>query len=199
MIKKNIDTSAPILPIMADRYSGVSFDPDRPVSLETLRSLAEAARWAPSCFGDEPWRFLICSKQQDPVAWQKALDSLMPGNQPWCSNAPVLVLVCTDTLFKHNGNPNGFGPYDSGAAAMSFVLQATSMGLMTHQMGGFNGDKMRELFAIPERFKTLAMMAVGYQLPEARLSEQFKGRELAPRKRQPLASQFFLGAWDKGI
>jgi len=143
MIKKTIDTSASIHPIMADRYSGVSFDPERPLSLDQLRSLAEAARWAPSCFGDEPWRFLICSKQHDPAAWQKAYDSLMPGNQAWCINVPVLVLVCTDTLFKHNGNPNPFAPYDSGAAAMSMVLQATALGLMAHQMGGYSGDKAR--------------------------------------------------------
>lgn len=199
MIKKPAETSAPINPVLADRYSGVSFDPARPVSLDTLKSLAEAARWAPSCFGDEPWRFLICSKQHDPAAWQKAYDSLMPGNQAWCAHAPVLVLVATDTVFKHNGNPNPFHAYDTGAAAMSFVMQASSLGLMTHQMGGFVGDKMREAFGIPEKFKTLAMMAVGYQLPEDQLPEQFKTKELAPRKRQPLASQFFLGAWEKGI
>lgn len=199
MIKKSLDTSAPLHPVLADRYSGVSFDAARPLSLETLRSLAEAARWAPSCFGDEPWRFLICSKQHDAAGWQKAYDSLLPGNQGWCANAPVLVLICTDTVFKHNGNPNAFGPYDTGAAALSFCLQATALGLMTHQMGGYSADKARELFAIPEKFKTLAMMAVGYQLPEDQLPEQFKARELAPRKRKPLAEQFFFGAWDKGI
>jgi nitroreductase len=199
MIKKAIDSSAPILPVLADRYSGVSFDPTRPLSLETLRALAEAARWAPSCYGDEPWRFLICSKQHAAAAWQQALDSLMPGNQPWCQHAPVLVLICTDTLFKHNGNPNPFGPYDTGAAALSFCLQATALGLMTHQMGGYSADKAIELFAIPERFKPQAMMAVGYQLPEDQLAEPLKTRELAPRKRKPLAEQFYLGAWDKGL
>ena len=199
MIKKAIDSSAPLHSLISDRYSGVSFDPARPVSLDTLHALAEAARWAPSCYGDEPWRFLICSKQHDSAGWQNAYDSLMPGNQPWCQHVPVLVLVCTDTLFKHNGSPNPFGPYDTGAAALNLSLQATALGLMTHQMGGFSGDKARELFAIPEQFKTLAMMAVGYQLPEDKLSEQFKGRELAPRKRRPLAEQYYMGAWNKGI
>lgn len=199
MIKKAIDSSAAIHPIMAERYSGVCFDPERKVGLDTLRSLSEAARWTPSCFGDEPWRFLICSKEHTPDGWQKAFDSLLPLNQAWCQHAPVLVLICSDTVFKHNGNANPFAPYDSGAAAMSFALQASSLGLMTHQMGGYNADKARELFAIPERFKPMAMMALGYQLPEEKLPEAFKGRELAPRKRHPLASQFFMGAWDKGI
>lgn len=199
MIKKPAETSSPIHPVMADRYSGVSFDPQKPLTLDTLETLAEAARWAPSCFGDEPWRFLICSKQHDEGAWQRAYDSLNPGNQTWCLHAPVLVLICTDTLFKHNGTPNNFGPYDTGAAALSFALQATALGLMTHQMGGYNSDKARELFGIPERFKTLAMMAVGYQLPEDKLPEQFRERELKARKRQPLASQFFLNGWDRGL
>jgi nitroreductase len=199
MIKKLIDTSTPIHPLMADRYSGVSFDSQKPLSLETLRALAEAARWAPSCFGDEPWRFLICSKHHDEAAWQKAFDSLLPGNQGWCQYAPVLVLICTDTLFKHNGTPNNFGPYDTGAAAVSFCLQATALGLMTHQMAGYSPEKARELFAIPERFKTLAMMAVGYQLPESQLPEQFRERELKVRKRHPLASQFFFNGWDQGL
>jgi nitroreductase len=102
-------------------------------------------------------------------------------------------------LFKHNDKPNSFGPYDTGAASISFCLQATALGLMCHQMGGYSADKARELFAIPDRFKTLAMMAVGYQLPEDRLPEAFREKELKPRKRHPLASQFFLGAWDRGI
>jgi nitroreductase len=199
MIKKPIDTSAAIHPLFTERYSGVSYDPSRSVSTETLRALTEAARWAPSCFGDEPWHFLICSKQHNPTAWQQALDCLMPGNQPWCQHAPVLVLICTDTLFKHNGTPNAFGPYDTGAAAISFCLQATALGLMTHQMGGYSADKSRELFSIPERFKPLAMMTVGYQLPEAQLPEAFKARELAPRKRKPLNEQFFMGSWGQGL
>jgi nitroreductase len=199
MIKKPIESSSPLLPAIAERYSGVSFDAARPVGVDTLRTLAEAARWAPSCFGDEPWRFLILSKQHDAAAWQKGWDCLMLGNQAWCEHAPVLVLITTDTLFKHNDKPNGFGPYDSGAAAMSFALQATALGLMTHQMGGFSGDKARELFGIPERFKTLAMMALGYQLPEDQIPEQFKAKELAPRKRKPLGEQFFLGGWGAGI
>jgi len=199
MLNKSIDTSVPVHHLLAERYSGVSYDPARQVPADILRAIAEAGRWAPSCFGDEPWRFIICCKQQHPVAWEKALDCLMAGNQPWCQHAPVLIIICTDTLFKHNGMPNPFGPYDTGAAAMSMCLQATAHGLMTHQMGGFVATKAQESFAIPERFRPLAMMTLGYQLPESELPEAFKGRELAPRKRQPLASQFFNGEWDKGL
>lgn len=199
MIPKHIDTTTPILPLFAARYSGVSYDPDRHVSHEQLLALAEAARWAPSCFGDQPWRYLICDRASNPAAWDKAFACLLEGNQAWCKAAPVLVIACCDTELSRNGKPNAFGPYDTGAASMALCLQAASMGLMTHQMGGFVGDKVRELFAVPERFKVLAMMAVGYQLPADRLPEHLRERELAPRVRNPLAAHFFGGEWGKGL
>lgn len=199
MIRKSIDASAPIHQLLEHRYSGVSFDPARNVHKNDLRALAEAGRWAPSCFGDEPWCFIMCSKQDNPAAWELAFSCLMDGNKPWCQHAPVLVISCTDTLYKHNGNPNHFGSFDTGAASMSICLQATALGMMTHQMGGFSADKARELFVIPERFKPLAMMAIGYQLAEASLIEPFKTRELAPRKRKPLGEHFFDGVWGEGL
>jgi nitroreductase len=199
MIPKAIDVSAPIHPLMEQRYSGVSFDSTRAVSKQVLRTLAEAARWAPSCYGDEPWRFIICSKQDHPVAWDKAFMCLSDNNKKWCQSVPVLVITCTSLVFDHNGNPNSFGPYDTGAAALSFCLQATALGLMTHQMAGFSADKARELFTIPETVQPLAMMALGYQLPLESLPEQFKARELGARKRKPLADHFFAGAWGNGL
>ncbi len=199
MIPKNIDSSADINPLLSARYSGISYDAERHLSHQQLLMLAEAARWAPSCFGDEPWRFIFCSRQLHPEAWDKAWDCLMPGNQVWCQHAPLLVITCTDTLFRHNDKPNSFGPYDTGAAAMSICTQAVSMGLMTHQMGGFSVDKATELFGIPERYRPVAMMSVGYQLPLERIPEEFREKELKPRQRQALQSRFFNGAWDKGL
>jgi len=199
MIQKPIDTAAPILPLFAERYSGVSYDPDRMVSQEQVLAMSEAARWAPSCFGDQPWRYVICNKASDPSAWEAAYACLMEGNQAWCNAAPVLIIVCCDTVFSKNDKPNGFGPYDTGAASVSLCLQAAAMGLMTHQMGGFVADKARELFQIPARFKPLAMMTVGYQLAEEKLSPAFRERELAARARNPLDQHFFAGSWGKGI
>jgi nitroreductase len=199
MLQKSLGSSVPVHPLFEQRWSGVCFDPKRPVPHELLLSVAEAARRAPSCFGDEPWRFLICSKADNPSAWDKAFACLSEGNQSWCQYVPVLVITCTDTLFKHNDKPNHFGPYDSGAAAVSLCLQAVAHGLMTHQMGGFSTAKAQELFAIPERYKPLAMMALGYQLPEQEFPEQWKEREHKPRRRHPLGSQFFAGEWDKGL
>ena len=199
MIPKSIDTVVPVLPLFAARYSGVSFDPERGVSEEQMLTLAEAARWAPSCFGDQPWRYLICNKAVDASAWEKAWNCLLEKNQAWCKSAPVLIVVCCDTLLSKTGEPNRFGPYDTGAASVSMCLQAASLGLMTHQVGGFVADKVRESFEIPARFTPLAMMAIGYQLPEANLPEQFRTRELAARARNPLSQHFFAGEWGKGL
>ena len=199
MISKAIDTAVPVLPVFAARYSGVSYDPDRNITPAQILALAEAARWAPSCHGDQPWRYLLCDKATNPAAWDAALACLLEKNQAWCKAAPVLVIACCDTVLSKTGNPNAFGAYDTGAASVSMCLQAAALGLMTHQMGGFVADKARELFQIPERFMPLAMMAVGYQLPEAQLPEAFKARELAARARNPLEQNFFAGAWGKGL
>jgi nitroreductase len=199
MINKSIDVSAPILPLLAQRWSGVCYDPARFISQGDLRKVAEAGRWAPSCFGDQPWRFIICNKQDNQPAWDKAFACLGEGNQPWCQHAPVLVVICHDTQFVHNDKPNVHAAYDTGAAAMALCIQATELGLMTHQMAGFSADRARELFAIPERYKPIAMMTIGYQVDEAHIPEQFKARELKPRARSALETRFFGGEWGKGL
>jgi nitroreductase len=108
-------------------------------------------------------------------------------------------LVCADTLFGHNQTPNKWAQYDTGAAAVSLCLQATSMGLVTHQMGGFNTDKTREVFNIPSQYTPMAMLSVGYEGDANQLPEDLKARELAERKRKPLGELFFNGTWGSSI
>lgn len=199
MIAKPIDTLVPILPLFAARYSGVSFDAERKVTPDQLLALAEAARWAPSCHGDQPWRYLICDKSRDAAAWDSAWNCLLEKNQAWCKGAPVLIVICCDTVLSKTGQPNAFSAYDTGAASVSLCLQAAALGLMTHQMGGFVADRARAAFQIPARFQPLAMMAVGYQLPADKLPQAYRTRELAPRVRNALGQNFFAGAWDKGL
>jgi len=192
-------TQAPINETIANRWSGRAFDATKAVSKEQILSLCEAARWAPSCFGDQPWRFMVWDKNSNVDAWQKAFDCLVPGNQEWVKHAPVLLLVCADTLFGHNQKPNRWAQYDTGAAAENLCLQAADLGLMTHQMGGFNLDATREAFAIPEQFTLMAMVAIGYSGDANQLSDDLKARELAERKRKQLADLFFDSAWSKPI
>jgi nitroreductase len=199
MLSKDINVSTPIHDLLARRWSGVAYDPARNVNDSDIRALAEAARWAPSCFGDEPWRYIICNKNNNPEAWQQAFDCLLEGNQSWCQHAPVLILTCHDTLLTANDKPNGWGQYDTGAASLSMCLQATHLGLMTHQMAGFITEKATQLFSIPDRYKPIAMMSVGYQLAEDKIPEDFKERETLPRTRKPIGEKFFLNSWGEGI
>ena len=199
MMKKKAITQTDIHDIIANRWSPRAYDASKAVTQEQILSLLEAARWAPSCFGDEPWRFIVWDKNKDAAAWGRALDCIVPGNQAWAQNAPVLILVCADTQFSHNQKPNRWGAYDTGAAAVSLCLQATSLGLMTHQMGGFDGDKTRATFNVPEQYQMMSMLAVGYVKEVNDLPDELKQRELAARKRRPLSELFFDGGWNQPI
>src|SRR6476661_2579639 len=108
-------TQVPIDPTLANRWSGRAYDASKAVSQEQIIALLEAARWAPSCFGDQPWRFLVWDKNADAVAWQKAFDCIVPGNQAWVKDAPLLLLTIAGSLFNHNGKENRWGQYDTGA------------------------------------------------------------------------------------
>jgi len=198
-MKKPAITRAPIHELLAARWSGRAFDAARPVAREQVLSLLEAARWAPSCYGDQPWRFVVWSRDEDMGSWQQAFDCLAPGNQGWVKDAPLLLLVTADTLFNHNGQPNRWGQYDTGAAAENLCLQAESLGMMAHQMGGFDAGKIRLVCGVPERYIPMAMVAVGFPADPATFSAEVRERETAPRKRRELGELFFAGAWDKPI
>ncbi len=198
-MQKTAITQVAINNVIANRWSGRAYDASKSVSNEQILSLCEAARWAPSCFGDEPWRFMVWNKNTNLASWQKAFDCLVPGNQEWVKNAPVLLLVCADTLFGHNQKSNRWAQYDSGAAAENLCLQAQDLGLMAHQMGGFNVDATRSAFSIPEQFNLMAMVAVGYAADIKTVTGEALSRETLARKRKPLKELFFDSAWDKPI
>ena len=198
-MKKPATTQAPIHEVIANRWSGRAYDAGKPVTQTQIISLLEAARWAPSCYGDQPWRFIVWNKNDDSEAWQQALDCLVPGNQAWAKDAPVLVLVTADSLFGHNQQPNRWAQYDTGAAAENLCLQAEALGLMAHQMGGFNPDLARETFNIPNQFTLMAFITVGYPADIATVTGEALTRETAARTRKPLAELFFSGSWGKPI
>lgn len=179
------------------RWSTRAFDADKDVSPQDLNTCLEAARWAPSCFGAEPWRFIVCHKTYEPEAWKKLLVCLAPKNQEWAQFAPVLLMVCTHKVFEHNGKANAWAEYDAGAASVSLCLQAAALGLMSHQMGGFDIDAVRKSFAVPQDFKPMAVIALGYHGDEGQLDEDFQKIEQAKRKRKSLMDITFAGGWGK--
>ncbi|MGK0673518.1 MAG: nitroreductase family protein [Halothiobacillaceae bacterium] len=188
-------TSVPILPEIAARWSSRAFDPLRHVEPKKLTALFEAARWAPSCWGDEPWRYIVCDRGQDPKAWQRAFDVLDLGNQAWCKDVPVLLVVLADTLFTRNDQPNRWGAYDTGAASENLCLEAVHQGLIAHPMGGFDAQAVREAFQVPGRYQPMAMIAIGYPGRAEQLEGSRYEDEIAPRSRRPLSETFFAGCF----
>lgn len=199
MQHKPANTRVEIHELIQTRWSPRAFDPDKPVSHYDLLALLEAARWAASCFNDQPWRFVVCDKATDEAAWQQAFGTLVEKNKQWAKNAPLLILSVAMEHFNHNGKPNRWAMYDTGAASASLCLQATALGLCVHQMGGFDADLARKVFQLPGNCQPMAMMAVGYQADVGVLGDDFKAAELAERARVALNERFYAGSWGKGI
>lgn len=199
LMEKPATTAGPINGMIARRWSPRAFDPEKPVTKGQITALCEAARWAPSCFGDEPWRYVVFDRGSDATAWEAALACLAEKNQRWARNAPLLFLAVAAEQFSRNGKPNRWGQYDTGAASENLCLQATAMGLATHQMGGFDADGARRRFAIPDEFTPMAMIAVGHPADVGTLDEEFRTAEQAERSRSPLQQRFFAGRWGAGM
>ncbi len=145
MQDRRANTSVPINDLAARRWSPRAFDASRGVLPAQVTALLEAARWAPSCNGDEPWRFLLWERARDPQGWQLAFDCLSENNRKWVKNVPLLLLSCAGSMFGHNGKPDRWAQHDTGMAALSLALEAVAQGLAAHQMGGFDAEQAREL------------------------------------------------------
>jgi len=192
-MKKPADTSLPILPVIRERWSPRAFS-DRPVEAQTLKVLLEAARWAPSSFNEQPWSYIVAMKHQ-PEEFQRLLGCLVPGNQVWARNAPVLMLSVASLKFQRHSKPNRHGIHDVGLASENLELQAQSMGVMVHQMAGFDVEAATQVYGIPEGFVPVAAIALGYPGDPKLLPEDLRERELAPRERKPLSAFVFSGEW----
>lgn len=199
MLEKKAATSIPIHDLLASRWSPRAYAAGKGVSREQLAALLEAGRWAPSCNGDEPWRYLVWDKSRDAQGWQQAFDCLSEGNRKWVKNVPLLLLSCAGSVFGHNGKPNRWTQHDTGMASLSIALQAVALGLIAHQMGGFDAEKARAAFGIPAEYTPMSMIAIGYQAEPDVLDEETMKKELAQRARKPLAERFFEGAWGSGF
>lgn len=185
----------PIETLFADRWSPRSFAADKPVTKEVLLQCLEAARWAPSCFGDQPWRFVVCDRHAHESSWQRLLDTLAEKNQRWARSAPVLILTLATEHFSHGDHPNRWAGYDTGAAAISLCLQAEALGLACHQMGGFDVAAVRKAFDIDTTHTPMSVIALGHVAEPEILDEDFRGTETAARARLPLADIARFGEW----
>lgn len=184
-------TSFPIEPLLARRWSPRAFAPT-PVPGDVLGSLFEAARWAPSCFNEQPWRFVFAHRAEH-EAFERLASCLVESNARWAAAAPVLMLSVARTTFTRNDKPNRHALHDVGLAAENLVLQAEALGLGVHQMAGFDVARARDVLAVPPDHEPVAMFALGYRGTPESLPDDLRQRELAPRQRRPLAEFVFTG------
>jgi nitroreductase len=168
-VKEHREAEYPVDDIFINRWSPRAMSGD-PVSKDELMSLFEAARWAPSSFNNQSWRFLYSLKGSD--TWDTFFDLLLEGTQTWVKNAGALVVILSKTTFDYNGKPSKTHAFDSGAAWQNFALQGSINGLVIHGMQGFDYDRAKSELQIPGEYEVQAMAAIGKpgdpdDLPEA--------------------------------
>lgn len=170
--------------IIRERYSSVIFS-SKQIEDEKLASLFEAARWAPSAFNEQPWRFIVGIKNKD-ENYQKLLDCLVEANQYWAEYAPVLVLSLATKKLSATEKLNRFAEYDTGMAVGNLLAQATFLDLYVHQMGGYSVSKVREFFNLNDDYEPMAVMAIGYKCDIDLFPDDLQERESKKRFRKPL-------------
>jgi nitroreductase len=183
----------PVQDVIRNRWSPRAFS-DKSVPAEVLRSLFEAARWAPSSNNEQPWAFLVATKD-DADNFEKSLGALVEFNANWAKKAPVLVIAVAALAFAKNKAPNRNAQYDVGAASLQLSLEATARGLVVHQMAGFDPETAREAYDVPEGWEPIAAMAIGYPGDASSLPEPYQSREKAPRTRKPIREFVMSGQW----
>ena len=196
-MEKPADTRHPINELIARRWSPRAFV-DKAVEPETLARLFEAARWASSSFNEQPWKFVVATRQ-DPEAHGALADCLVEGNRIWAVAAPVLIMSIAKLNFAHKERPNRHAYFDLGQAVATMLVQATDLGLVAHQMAGFDADKARASLKIPDDHDPVAAMALGYPAAAAQLPDDVQERENAPRSRNDLEDFLFAGTFGNAM
>jgi nitroreductase len=184
----------PILPQLTQRRSPRAYT-SQPVSIETLQQLFTAASSAASCFGEQPWRFIVGSKETSPEAFQKILGTLAEFNQGWAKNASAIAISLAKKTFSHDSNPNAWAKHDVGQAVATLAIQGVELGVQIHQMAGFSQEAARAAFEVPADYDLVSVFTIGYPGNVESLPEALQQRELAPRSRKPLGEIVFEGAW----
>jgi len=190
-------SSVPLHDPIAKRWSPRAFTAEA-VTREDLTGLLEAARWAPSCFGAEPWRFVVGIKGSG-SGHERIAEALVEANRIWAASAPVLMITIARDTFEYNGEPNAWSKHDVGLAMGQLAIEATARGLVVHQMGGFDADKARELLGIPDGFSPIAACAIGHLAPADTLPEDLCDKEAAERARKPLGEIAFEGTFGEAF
>lgn len=186
-MEKPANTLLNIHPVIKQRWSPRAFS-EKAVQGEQLQRIFEAARWAPSSFNEQPWRFIVGRKGDD--TWNALHECLVEFNQIWTKNVPVLVLAIGNTL-SAKGEKNSVYEYDVGQSMSFITFQVVAEGLSAHQIGGFSKEKAIDRFSIPDDHEPIAMIAIGYQDDPETLPADFANMEKTPRERKPISELVF--------
>jgi nitroreductase len=190
VLDRGAQTDAPLLDVLAERWSTRVFDAAAPVDEAALASALEAARWAPSANNTQPWRFVVARRGTAEHA--RIVESLAGFNQAWAGDAGALVVFAAAS--SSEGAPLTWATYDVGQAAAFFTVQAHASGLYTHQMGGFDAAALSEAFGLAPAFTPVTVMAVGALGDIDAAPEAIRERENTPRTRRPVAESVLVNA-----
>lgn len=182
-IKKHRKPTYEIHPFILNRWSPRSMSGEE-MSDEELMPLFEAARWAPSSYNNQPWRFLYAKRSTK--HWNAFFSLLVPSNQAWTKNAACLVIVISKKTFDHNDKPSKTHSYDTGAAWMALALEGSSRKYVIHGMEGFDYAEAKKKLHIPDEYHVEAMIAIGKPAPVEDLPEDLQKKEF-PKQRRPLS------------
>ena len=193
---KHAETEFPVHRLIATRWSPYVFDP-QPIETAQLRACLEAARWSPSSYNEQPWSFLVASRT-DPACFETMLGCLVEFNQNWARNAGALLVAVAATTAEATGKPHPSAYYEVGLAVAHLAFQATEFGLAVHQMGGFDRQRTRAAYDIPEAFDPITAIAIGRPGdPASAVDAAFAARDQATRERKPQGEFVFSGRWGK--
>ncbi len=192
-MSKEASPDYPIHNLISQRWSPYAFS-KRLIPSRDLASIFEAARWSASSFNEQPWRYIVSSRDQS-EDFEKILSCLLAGNQMWAKDASTLALGCTRTRFSRNDRPNRVAQHDLGQASANLSLEATSRGVSVHQMAGILPDKAREIFAIPDEFEVVTGLALGYWNGPDTGAAELKARDERSRNRRPQGDFVFGPVW----
>ena len=190
---KPAETSVPIHELLSRRWSPRAFS-DQRIPTSEIQRLLEAARWASSCFNEQPWVFILAAKDQKPE-YRTLLECLVEGNQEWAGQAPLLILTVAKMQFSHNNQANRHAYHDVGLAVGNLVTQATALNLVVHQMAGIHRERIQDTYSLPSGYEPVTALAVGYHGDPNNLSRPLLEREQSPRTRNPLKTWVFTGTW----
>jgi nitroreductase len=188
-MKNNTNRPNGLHPLIHQRWSPRAFT-SQAIEPAVLERLLEAARWAPSCYNEQPWRFVI-AHASDTEGFAGILSTLVPFNQAWAKSAALLGIAVAKLAFTNNGKPNDWARYDTGQAMAQLTLQAEYEGLKVHQMGGYDPEACLKVLGLPEGYVAAAAFAIGYEGEPMTLDPQLQTGEVALSERKPLSDLVF--------